>query len=268
MAWRWWQELTSPEFAALDGATTLALLEVAAVEQHGPHLPVGTDAAIGRAIVDAALDCLAGDAMVVRLPAQTVGVSAEHAAFAGTLSLEPETAIAVLSEIGRSVAASGLAKLMLFNSHGGQPQIVDIVAQRLRRETGMLVVRANSFRFPLPPDLGPPDLVPADERRFGLHGGLVETALMLAIAPESVRHAHVARFSSWAETAEAGCARLRIEAGDGIGWLAGDLNRAGVVGDAAAATAALGHTLLAHWSEHLAALIGDAQRLAWPPAPP
>lgn len=263
MPWVRWQDLASPAFARFDAGTALALLEVGAVEQHGPHLPVGTDTAICRAIVDAALARLADDTMVVRLPMLAIGVSGEHRSFAGTLSLEPETAIALLSDIGRSVAASGFNKLLLFNTHGGQPQVIDIVAQRLRRETGMLVVRANSFRFEVPPEL-----VSADERRYGLHGGLVETALMLAIAPATVRSEHLARFASWAEVVETGCRQLRIEAGNGIGWLAEDLNRQGVVGDAAAATAELGQVLLDHLAGRLAALIADAQRLPWPPAPP
>jgi creatinine amidohydrolase len=260
--WQRWDRLASPDFATLDPRATLVLQPVAAIEQHGPHLPVGTDAAICRAIVDAALARLEGPGLVLRLPMLAVGVSGEHLGFAGTLSLEPETAIAVLTEIGRSVASAGLQRLMIFNTHGGQPQIVDIVAQRLRREAGLLVARVNAFHFDLPRDW-----LPEHERRFGLHGGLVETALMLAIAPDLVRSDRRRRFLSWAEDVEAGCRRLRVEAGDGIGWLARDLNPAGVVGDAAAATVELGQAILERYVGQLAALIADTLRLPWPPTP-
>ena len=256
-----WETLTSPDFAALDPATTVALLPMGAVEQHGPHLPLGTDSRICDAIVDAALARPGGSGRVLRLPTQRIGVSPEHASFAGTLSLEPETALAIVTAIGRAVAATAVRKLILFNAHGGQPQILDLAAPRLRRETGLLVVRATYFRFGAP--LG---LITEAEARYGLHGGMLETSLMLAIAPEWVRSEHCRHFPSRAVALEQDCAVLRVEGAAGIGWLAEDLNPDGVVGDAASASAELGRQLLDHYAAALAALITDVQRLDWQPA--
>ena len=256
-----WETLTSPDFAALDPATTVALLPMGAVEQHGPHLPLGTDSRICDAIVDAALARPGGSGTVLRLPTQRIGVSPEHASFAGTLSLEPELALAIVTAIGRAVAATPVRKLILFNAHGGQPQILDLAAPRLRRETGLLVVRATYFRFGTPPGL-----VPEAEARYGLHGGTLETSLMLAIAPELVRTQHCRHFPSHAVGLEEGCALLRVEGRTGIGWLAEDLNAQGVVGDAASATAQLGRQLLDHYAAALATLIAEVQCLDWQPA--
>lgn len=258
MDWQHWETLTSPDFATLDAATTVALLPMGAVEQHGPHLPLGTDSRICDAIVDAALALPGGLGQVLRLPTQRIGVSPEHASFAGTLSLEPELALAIVTAIGRAVAATPVRKLILFNAHGGQPQILDLAAPRLRRETGLLVVRATYFRFGTPPGL-----IPEAEARYGLHGGMLETSLMLAIAPELVRAEHCRDFPSRAAALEQGSAVFRVEGRTGIGWLAEDLNAQGVVGDAAHASAELGRPLLDHYAAALAALIADVQRLDW-----
>ena len=262
MEWRHWEALTSPDFAALDPATTVALLPMGAIEQHGPHLPVGTDSRIGDAIVDAALARPGSSGTVLRLPTQRIGVSPEHASFPGSLSLEAEVALAVLMAIGGSVAATPVRKLIVFNTHGGQPQILDLAAPRLRREAGLLVVRATYFRFGTPPGL-----IPEAEARYGLHGGTLETSLMQAIAPELVRTEHCRDFPSRAAELEQGCEVLQVEGTTGIGWLAEDLNPHGVVGDAASASAELGRQLLDHYAAVLAALIADVQRLHWQPSP-
>lgn len=252
-----WESFTTEEIRSFDFAKTIALLPVAAVEQHGPHLPLGTDAMICDAIIERAapwLDRPSGEGPVVlRLPIQRVGVSPEHESFAGTLSIEPETALAVWTAIGAGVARAGITKFVVFNSHGGQPGVVDQMAVRLRRAHGMLVVRANIF------GLGLPDgVIDAAEQRFGLHGGLVETALMLAIRPDLVRRDKARDFRSRDSTIVAESVVLGAESGGvGIGWLAEDLNPAGVTGNAAAATPELGERLLAHYAERLAALLRD-----------
>lgn len=261
--WAWWEHLTTTDFARLDPATTVTILPVAAVEQHGPHLPLGTDAIICKAILDAALahlDPAAG--RVLRLPIQRVGCSPEHESFPGTLSLPAEALIGQWVAIGRRVAAAGLAKLILFNTHGGQVPVVDIVAVRLRREAGLLVVRASYLHLP-PPD----GLVGADERAYGWHGGFIETSLLLHIAPALVRVDRLAGFASRARAMAEANAALTAEGSSGIGWLAEDLNPEGVTGDARPASADAGGRLLDHYAHHLATLIADTQRCPWPPAP-
>ena len=129
---RCWQDMTTEEFAALDAARVIELLPVGAIEQHGPHLPVSTDACINQGILARALEQMPDDLPVTVLPMLPIGKSSEHLGFPGTLTLSAETLIRLWTEVGLSVARAGVRKLVLFNSHGGQPQVMDIVARDLR----------------------------------------------------------------------------------------------------------------------------------------
>jgi creatinine amidohydrolase len=257
-----WETLTTEEMAALDPAGTVAVLPVAAIEQHGPHLPLGTDAIICDGILDAACARLDPTVTILRLPTQRIGHSPEHQGFPGTLSLGASTLLALWCDIGRSVAAAGVRKLLLFNSHGGQGALVDLVAQALRDGASMTVARCSYYRFALPDGW-----ISERERRFGLHGGQVETSLMLHIAPHLVRLDCARHFASRAEAWEAAHPGLPIEGKTGIGWRAEDLNAEGVTGDAASASAELGAQLLRHYATLLATLIEELRRfptLPWP----
>lgn len=258
MAIRRWTHMATTDFAALDRGRAVALLPIGAVEQHGPHLPLGTDLMIAEAVAEAAAARLDPAIDLLLLPTQAVGLSPEHANFAGTLSLEAETLIAALTEIGRSAAAAGIVKLAILNSHGGQPQIVDLVAQRLRAEADMLVARANTFRFDLPVGL-----VDDAERRFGWHGGEIETSLMLHIAPDLVRREALADFANAAAPL---AVRFPSLAGPGapVSWMAEDLNPAGATGNAARATAETGRLILDAFADQFAAILADLAR--WPVA--
>lgn len=258
-----WEHLVTTDFAALDTARAIAILPVAAVEQHGPHLPLGTDAILCDAILDRALTQLSEPASLLRLPTQRVGLSPEHAGFAGTLALPAATLLAAWTQIGMAVTAAGVRKLLLFNSHGGQGGLVDIAAQALRCRAGILVVRCSSYRFALPEGW-----VPADEVRYGLHGGLIETSMMLAAAPDLVRRDAARRFPSRAPAWENAVAGLEVEGESGVAWCAEDLNDAGATGDAAAATPALGERLLDYYALRLARVIDAARAFAFPPARP
>lgn len=252
MTWRHWEHLTTTDLADGACAGAVAVLPVAAVEQHGPHLPLGTDAILTDAVVDAALGRLPAAVEALRLPTQRVGVSPEHLGFPGTLSLDPETAIALWTAIGRSVAGAGIRRLVLLNGHGGQTALVDVVAMRLRAELGMTVARATYFAF-LDGDPG----LDERERRFGWHGGLLETALMLAVRPDLVRMERAEDFRSTAEDVAAAHRALRVEGETGIAWMAEDLNPAGATGNAAAATPEAGRRLLDRAAGRLATLIAE-----------
>jgi creatinine amidohydrolase len=257
-----WEDLATTDLGRFDPRDTVTVLPVAAVEQHGPHLPLGTDALICDAILDEALAILEPGASVLRLPTQRLGHSPEHSGFPGTLSLRAETLLALWTDIGRSVAAAGLRKLLLFNSHGGQGALVDLVAQALRDGASMTVARCSYYRFALPDGW-----ISERERRFGLHGGQVETSLMLHIAPHLVRLDCARHFASRAEAWEAAHPGLPIEGKTGIGWRAEDLHAEGVTGDAASASAELGGQLLRHYATLLATLIEELRRfptLPWP----
>jgi creatinine amidohydrolase len=258
MAMRNWESLTAGHQWEED--PKVALLPVAAIEQHGPHLPLGTDAMICDGVIAAAGRHLNAATSVLRLPTQRIGVSPEHASFPGTLSMEPEVALAAWNAIGASVARAGLRRLVVFNSHGGQPGVVDQLAVRLRRDHGMLVARVNIF------GLGLPDGAVGDEEaRYGLHGGLVETSLMRTLHPDLVRMDLAQDFASRDRDIAEASALLTAEGpGIGIGWLAEDLNPAGVTGDAASATAELGERILDHLGAALARVLEDVGALEWP----
>ncbi|BES71719.1 creatininase family protein [Marinobacter nanhaiticus D15-8W] len=250
----YWQDLTTEELADVVGDSTVAILPVAAIEQHGPHLPLSTDLIIGEGILLKALDQLDGASALV-LPTVTVGLSLEHTSFSGTLSLRPDTAIDVLVDIGQSVAASGVHRLVIFNSHGGNRQIIDLAALQLRQRFGMLVVKANYFRFKTPSDL-----VEASELARGIHGGELETAMMLYLARDSVRLEHLQNFEALDDNLLANNEKLGPENEAAFAWMGQDLNPAGVVGRAAQATTSQGEKLVAHFARALATTIREAQQ--------
>lgn len=256
---RAWADCTSADFAALDPARTVALLPVSATEQHGPHLPLGTDAILNRGIVDAALPRVPAAHPVLVLPALEIGDSLEHGGFPGTLSAGYGDLISLWLAVGRSVAHAGLRKLVIFNSHGGQKAHVDLAALRLRAEHGMLAVRAHSFSFGVPEGL-----VAADELAHGLHGGEVETSLVMHLRPDLVRHQALADFDSLGRAWAAPGRLLGIEKPVGIGWLASDLNPHGVCGRARDATPDKGRRLLDHLAGRLAQLLVEVSAQPWP----
>ncbi len=188
---RLWQDMTTLDFAALEAARVIAVLPVGAIEQHGPHLPVSTDACINQGVLARALELMPDDLPVTVLPMLPVGKSNEHLAFPGTLTLSAETLIRVWTEIGEGVARAGIRKLVLFNSHGGQLQIMDIVARDLRVRHAMMVVAYSWFAGGLPAGL-----FGEDEVRHGIHAGAIETSMMLHLAPDLVRQGPRGGFSA------------------------------------------------------------------------
>lgn len=256
-----WGELCTADFARVDPARTIALLPVSAVEQHGPHLPLATDALINAGIVAETLRRLPQSASVLVLPALEIGDSLEHSDYAGTLSAELESLLGLWLAVGRGVARAGVRKLVIFNSHGGQRAHVDLAALRLRAAHGMLVVRAHSFAFGVPPGL-----FDADELAHGLHGGAVETSLLLHLRPDLMRREALAAFVSRGAALSAQGGLLGAEKPVGFGWMAQDLHPQGVCGDATAASAEKGGRLLDHLASCLRQLLAEVEAMAWPAA--
>lgn len=234
-----WQDFTSDELGVLDAEGSIALLPVAAVEQHGPHLPVGTDALINAALVEALLARQFPG--LLALPAQEIGHSLEHRSFPGTLSVFAEPLLAAWEGIGRSAADSGVRKLVILNTHGGNVPLVQLAALRLRASHRMLVVRANYFAFG-----SPAGLFEADELRHGFHGGEMETSLMMHLYPQLVRDAARADFDALPRQMAARYRWLGVEKPVGFGWLSQDLHPLGVCGNAARADPQRGAALFDH----------------------
>ncbi|MET0279523.1 MAG: creatininase family protein [Steroidobacteraceae bacterium] len=245
-----WQDFTSGALAQLDVELSIGLLPVAAVEQHGPHLPVGTDALINAALIEALLKRRFPG--LLALPAQDIGHSLEHRSFPGTLTIAAEALLATWENIGGSVAACGLRKLVILNTHGGNVPLVQLAALRLRASHRMLVVRANYFAFG-----SPPGLFEADELRHGFHGGEMETSLMLHLYPHLVHGEARADFDALPRQMAARNQWLGVEKPLGFGWLSQDLHPLGVCGNAARADAARGATLFEHLLEGLEQLLRE-----------
>lgn len=260
---RHWSDLNTADFAALDRARAIAVLPVAATEQHGPHLPLSVDTDLVNGVIAAALPHIPHDLPALFLPTQAVGFSPEHTRFAGTLTLKAETVLRLWTEIGECVAASGVKKLVLLNAHGGQVGLMDLVARDLRARLGMLVYSVNWFSLPLTDAQGQ-DVnarFSADEHRFGIHAGEIETAMMLALRPERVRMEQAEYFRSTSQDRAMHFPILGNGRSAKLGWMMQDYNANGAVGNAGAANAENGHAVLDAAGRALAQLLGEIDRL-------
>ena len=260
---RFWADLTTRDFAALQAspeiAQAVAVLPVAAVEQHGPHLPVSVDAALADGVIAAALPHLPDDLPVLFLPTQQVGKSNEHLRFPGTLTFSIETLIRMWIELGECVARAGIKKLVLFNSHGGQVSVMDIVARELRVRHKLIVFSTNWFTLPLGDAVN--GLFPPDEHRFGIHGGDMETSMMLALQPQWVEMGEARDFKSMSRERAAKYPILGNGTSAKLGWQMQDYNPMGAAGNAAIASADKGHAVLEAAGRQLALLLAEVASL-------
>ena len=258
-----WSDLTTRQFAQLAAsqeiAQVVAVLPVAATEQHGPHLPVSVDTTLVDGVVNASLRHLPADLPALFLPTQQIGKSNEHIRFPGTLTLSAQTVISLWMDIGSSVARSGIKKLVLLNSHGGQASIMDIVARDLRTEHDLIVYSANWYNLPLGDAVM--GLFPAAEHRFGIHAGEIETSMMLALRPDVVEMAQAQNFASTSEDRAKAYPILGNGKSAKLGWQMQDYNAAGAVGNAAAATAEKGRAVLDAAGRALALMLSELHAL-------
>jgi creatinine amidohydrolase len=252
-----WMEMSWQDIAGAGAAVQrwIAVLPLAAVEQHGPHLPLGVDSLIAEAYLSKVRELLPDGLAVTFLPLQRVGVSVEHLAYPGTLTLSAATAIAAWTEIGESLGRAGLRKLVLVTSHGGNVAVMELVARDLRARLGMLAVTVGWQRFGYPDDT-----FSGEEKRHGIHGGDIETSLMLAAAAASVRREKMAN----ATPATVAMAREFKWLGGyrpaGFAWMTQDLNASGALGDATQASAAKGEAALRHGAQAFVELLGEVDR--------
>ena len=252
-----WMEMTWQDIAGAAGATArwIAVLPLAAVEQHGPHLPLGVDTYIAEAYLARVQKLLPADLPVTFLPVQRIGVSAEHLSFPGTLTLSAATAMAAWTELGESLARAGVRKLVLVTSHGGNVAAMELVARDLRTRLGMLAVTVGWHRF------GYPDgAFSADEKKHGIHGGDIETSLMLAAQPATVRMAEAPNATP-ATIAMAGEFKwLGAYRPAGFAWMTQDLHPSGAVGNATLASATKGEAALDHGAKAFVELLEEIDR--------
>jgi creatinine amidohydrolase len=261
-----WSDLNTQDFASLNKSRAIAVLPLAATEQHGPHLPLSVDTDIVNGVMRIAMPILkeaAPDLPVYFLPTQAIGLSPEHAAFPGTLTLKPETLMRLWTDIAESVNAAGIHKLVLFNAHGGHVGAMDVVSRDLRARLGMLVYSVSWYQLPLlnaeGKDLNA--LFSDHEHRFGVHAGEVETSVMLALKPESVQMDKAQNFQSTSEERATKFSILGNGKSAKLAWQMQDYNAAGAAGNATAATAAKGQALLDAAGRSLAQLLVEIDQL-------
>ena len=250
----WWGDYRTTEYASIDPEATIAVLPVAAIEQHGPHLPVSTDTTIMHGMLETVIARLPADLDIRILPVQAVGKSNEHLHAPGTLTLPPAVLIEAWSELGISVARAGVRKLVVVNSHGGNEEIMGIVTRELRVRENMLAVKTSWQRFGRPAGM-----YTELEDRHGIHGGDVETSLMLHFRPDLVDMTKADNFVSQVALAEAEFALLRHTGTHAFAWIASDLNPHGVVGDASVATAHKGRLTAEHQADGFIRLLRDVR---------
>ncbi len=250
-----WAEYRFAEFRSCDPMQTIAILPTAAIEQHGPHLPVGTDTMIAEGMLAELRRTVPEDLDLRILPTQAVGKSNEHLDMPGTLTLTAQTALSAWTEIGLSVARAGVRKLVIVNSHGGNLDLVSILSRELRVQAKMLAIKCQWGGF------GYPDGMYSDqENRFGIHGGDVETSLMLAFQPHTVDMAAAQDFRSTAETTA-----ISPIGPVSYGWISSDLNPAGTVGEAHLASAEKGRETCAHQVKGFIDLLYKVKEMPLPP---
>src|SRR5262245_18785443 len=250
-----WLEMTWEDLAGADTARWIAVLPVAAVEQHGPHLPLGVDSYIADAYLERVRASLPATLPVTFLPVQKIGQSDEHLSFPGTLTLTSTTVIRAWSEIAESLTRAGLAKLVIVTSHGGNLQAIEVIARELRARLSLLVVTCAWHRF------GYPDgLFTAEEQRHGIHGGAIETAIMLAARPDLVRRDRAANAVSASVAMEREFTWLHTYRPAGIGWMTQDLHPSGAVGNATLATAGKGAAALEYGARAFVELLSEVDR--------
>lgn len=249
---RFWADYTAREFRDLNRDELIAVLPVGAIEQHGPHLPLSVDQAIVDGIIAHTIPLLPEDLPAIFLPTLPIGKSNEHSAWPGTLTFSAQTLIAMWMEIGDSVAAAGVRKLVLLNSHGGQIAPMDIVARDLRIRHDMLTVAASWFAMGLPDGLFDPD-----ELRFGIHAGDMETSMMLALDPGNVDMNHARDFRPVTVELAENAQHLGLSNAGKLGWQAQDLHPAGACGNAGAASRQKGQAVLDHAAHQLVQLLQE-----------
>ncbi|QPN63373.1 creatininase family protein [Synechococcus sp. CBW1004] len=248
-----WPELQRQ--AARKGSTVL--WPWGAFEQHGPHLPLATDALFAERVAAAVAEGLDPALPLSLLPVQWLGFSPEHLAFPGTLTLPAELLIALVEAVGGQLADAGFERLVLLNAHGGQIGLLETASRQLRsRHPRLAVLPCFLWRGPE----GIAELIPEPERSEGLHAGLAETSLMLHLEPGStgaqrpVEVPGIPAPEGWSLEGAVPCS-----------WLTGELSSSGVIGSAEGASAELGEALFVRLVEGWRRRLESLLRSEWPP---
>ena len=247
--------MTWMEVRDLDKAQAALVLPLGSLEQHGPHLSVDTDLYFSERFLELALKRLTDDVKIYRLPMLPISKSNEHVGFPGSFWLSATTLTAVVQDIAASARASGFRRLVLWNCHGGNRALLEVLARDVRAQTGLMV-------FQLFPPATVPDPVPVTEAEasFGIHAGDWETSVMLALSPDRVRQDRVE-----AAYPKFSAQHLSLElTGATVAWLTCDFQPSGTWGDATTATAERGRIRVEKVVERLRDILMEIAEFEFP----
>jgi creatinine amidohydrolase len=250
--------LSATDIAVLPKDNAIVVQPIGSIEQHGPHLPVGTDAFVAEAVVRGSV-ALLGDAgpQAWILPTLSYGRSIEHEGFDGVITLSTDTLLGVCRDVGRSVAASGFKRLVFVNGHGGNLEVLDVVLRDIHLETGLMVFRIAPVTFGTPEGLECPDA------EFGAHADFLETSMMLALDPSMV---HMDRAQAGGEAGVQIFGKHQVHGLGPLvttGWLTSDMSSNGVLGDPRGATAEIGRRIVDHWQARIADCYREIARFSF-----
>jgi creatinine amidohydrolase len=258
---RFFPYLTWTDIQAMPDKENVVIIQpVGAIEQHGPHLPIIVDSAIAVSVIGKALSKLDPDVPAYALPPLYYGKSNEHWHFPGTITLSAQTLLAVLTEMAESIYRAGFRKLVLMNAHGGQPQVMEIVARDIHQKyEDFLVFPLFTWRVPHIAK----ELLTQKELEYGIHAGDAETSLLLSILPEQVKMERaVAEYPHGLPEDSL----LSMEGKLPFAWVTRDLTKSGVLGDATVATKEKGDRLLESVSDGWVQVIKDIYKFHQPDA--
>jgi creatinine amidohydrolase len=250
-----WTDIHWPDLAAGGCERWIAVLPLAATEQHGPHLPLGTDVMIAQAYLARVRELVPDAIPVTFLPIQPIGISTEHSDFPGTLTLPSELALKTWLALGEGIARAGLKKLIMVTSHGGNSAAMSLVAQDLRALHGLLVVTTSWSRLSAAEEIFSPQ-----EVSHGIHGGANETSIMLARYSQHVRREAIADFRSVGVAMAKDYRALSTQRPAPFAWQAQDLHPSGAAGDATKASAEKGERLIDNGARAFCELLADVDK--------
>lgn len=222
--------LSTKEIKDLDKERGLVVLPVGAIEQHGAHLPVYTDTLIAEGLLSEIFEHLSEEHQVWLLPIIPYGKSNEHLGHPGVMSVSAAALQQVILDIGRSVKASGFRRMVIFNSHGGNSDLLNMMAREVRIETGLMVFRLNGMDFMSEIKY----LFTDQELISGIHGGDVETSIVLALEEQWVNMS-LATNELFNKIPDIG-----LKGGPYAAWTIDDISSSGILGCATDATAEKG----------------------------
>lgn len=252
-AWeeRFLPRLTRKQVSELPKENALVILSIGAVEQHGDHMPVMTDALIGEATLSRAMEKLPSDEQVWVIPPISYGKSNEHIGIPGTISLSASTLAGLVTDIAKSLQASGFRRLLLFNTHGGNMDLLNVISREIRISTGMMVFYLS------PASLNTAsDLISPEELEFGIHGGDYETSIVMHLKPDWVQEDYRVREMPRMERFD----YLTLESKIRFAWKMNDISKSGILGDATAATAEKGRLIQERVTDILAEAFAELSR--------